>query len=384
MRTRWNISITIGLVAICGWGCHAIRPAAPRELAVERVEFIGDFTTNAWSYGRDAGNSIRMGNDVLWVFGDTFTWADMHCATAAWSTVDQPTQLTEPVDTWFGSVPFYAFSPQEAAYNESRDPPECCGLHAQCDRDHPYCRCAAGTDCTTRIALWPGDLLAVGEDRAVQLYEKVQIGSAPYDFQHLGTGIATVGRGDTAAQRPLDPSGAPLLLFAENEPNFLRAVRVEEDSQSNAYLYAVANRQGCRVDILLARVDLGEVFDRDAYRFWTGEGWSPSLEDAVPVLRQILGGIGSVTWNDHLGGFLSAFNDICTGGSELILRTAPRPEGPWSEPFAIDLTSLGATADAYAGQIHSALGSGRELVFTFYQPDPVEIGRVRLGRLYLR
>lgn len=384
MQKRVNVWVAILSMAISSWGCHAFRPSAPRELVVERVELVGDFTTNALSYGRDAGNSIRMDDDVLWVFGDTFTWADMYCATAAWSTVDRPTELSEPVDIWFGSLPFYRFSPEEAAYNESRNPPECCGLHAQCEPGRPYCRCPADADCTTRIALWPGDLLALDEGRAVQLYEKVQIGSAPWDFHHLGTGVATVGHGDIAAERSVDPEGNPLLVFGEREPNFLRAVSVDEESRRTAYLYAVTNRHDCGVDITLARVELADIFDRDAYQFWSGGAWSSSLDDAVPILRQINGGLGSVTWNDHLGAYLSALNDICTGGSALILRTAPRPEGPWSKPVVIDISPLGATVDAYAGQIHSSLGSGRDLVFTFYQPDPVEIGRVRIGRLRLR
>ena len=384
MRTRWPIAILIALLLTSGWGCHALRQAAPRELAVEQVEYFGDFTTNAWSYGRDAGNSTRMGSDILWVFGDTFTWEGLPSATAAWSTVEEPTRLYEPVDTWFGSMQFYPYSAAEAAYNESRDPPACCKLYAQCAHGDPYCRCPAETDCTTRIALWPGDLLNIDDEQAVHLYEKVQIGSAPYDFHHLGTGLATVGHGETTAVRPTDAAGEPILLFAPDEPNFLRATLVEEGVQRRAYLYAVTNRHGCKVDILLTRVDFADVFDRDAYRFWTGEDWSPSLADAAPVLQQIDGGIGSVTWNDHLQAYLSAFNDICTGGDTLVLRTAPRPEGPWSDAIAVDLTPLGATKDAYAGQIHASLGSGSELIFSFYQPDKREIGHVRLGRLRLR
>ncbi len=384
MRRDWTVSFLFALLTAFGCGCHALRPTAPRELAVTRVEPMGEFTTNALAYGRDAGNSTRMGSDILWVFGDTFTWAGMPCATAAWSTVAEPTQLNEPVDTWFGSMPYYEFSQQEAAYNDSRDPPECCSLHAQCEGDDPYCQCPLDTDCTTRIALWPGDLLNIDERHAVQVYEKVQIGSARYDFQHLGTGIATVRHGETTAHRPADSSGTPLLLFQADEPNFLRATLVEEDDRRTAYLFAVTNRQGCQVDVLLARVDFAAVFDREAYQFWNGDGWSSTIDEAAPILRQIYGGIGSVTWNHHLRSYLSAFNDICTGGSTLVLRTAQRPEGPWSEPTAVDLTPLGATAEAYAGQIHASLGSGRQLVFTFYQPDPQEVGRVLLGRLHLR
>lgn len=372
-------------VAATGWGCQALRPAAPPPpLSVERVELLPDFTTNALAYGRDAGNSIRMGSEILWVFGDTFTWNDLPCATAAWSKADTPHQLWEPVDTWFASFQFYPFSAEEQQFNDTRDPPECCGANQGCGNDDFYCHCPVGTDCATRIALWPGDLLPIDDDTAVQPYEKVWVGSVPYDFDHLGTGVAFVERGETTARRALGPDGEPLLLFGPDEPNFLRAVLVEEDSRRRAYLFAVDNRNGCDVDILVARVEMERFLDRDAYEFWNGDGWAKSLAEARPALQQVVGGLGSVTWNDHLQRYLSAFNDLCSGGDELQLRTAPRPEGPWSEPLAVDISALGGTPDAYAGQIHSSLGSGRAPVFTFYQPLELGVGRVRMGRIHLR
>lgn len=390
MRARLSVRVLVAIVAaVAVGGCHALRfgaPPQPRELVVERVELLPDFTTNAFAYGRDAGNSIRMGDEILWVFGDTFTWTGLPCATGAWSSVDTPHQVYEPVDTWFGSFDYYPFSEAEAEFNETRDPPECCTQNDTCKLGDLYCQCPEGTDCATRIALWPGDLLAIDEDTAVQVYEKVLVSSASYDFRHLGTGVAYIERGDTTASRPIGPDGEPLLLFAPDEPNFLRAVAVREGSTTRAYLFAVANRNECNVDILVARVDLADFAQRSAYEFWTGDGWSSSLADAKPALQQIPGGLGSVTWNDHLQGYLSAFNDLCSGGGQLVLRTAPRPEGPWSEVVAADISALGASDGSYAGQIHSSLGSGRYPVFTFYQTLPIEqgIGRVRMGRLHLR
>ncbi len=384
MTRRQLIRTVLCAIAVSGLGCHARIPATPRPLAVESVEVMPDFTTNALVYGRDAGNSIRMGSEILWVFGDTFTWTGMPCATAAWSPLCDPTRLYEPVDSRFASSQFYVFTPDEAAYNESRDPPGCCTLGGGCDPPDLYCWCPRDTDCTTRIALWPGDLLASDETHAFHLYEKVRIGSASYDFEHLGTGIAIVRKGETTAHRVLDPGGEPLLLFGPDEPNFLRAVEVEEGPHIFIYLYAVTNRQECSVDIMLARVELASVLEPSAYQFWNGDGWSSSLDQAAPILRQIAGGLGSVTWNDYLGQYLSAFNDFCTGDTSLVLRTAPRPEGPWSEPVAADLAAFGRGEGAYAGQVHSSLGTGRDVVFTFYQQKASGIGRLRVGRLRLR
>jgi hypothetical protein len=232
--------------------------------------------------------------------------------------------------------------------------------------------------------LWPGDLVATDDTHALHLYEKVRVGSAPYDFEHLGTGIAVVRKGETTALRVYDDDGEPLLLFGPDEPNFLRAVEVTDGSEIFIYLYAVTNRQECAVDIMLARVELASALDRGSYEFWNGSGWSNSLEQAAPVLRQIAGGLGSVTWNDYLGQYVSGFNDFCADDGSLVLRTAPRPEGPWSDPVNADLSAFGRGEGAYAGQIHSSLGTGRELVFTFYQQIASGIGRLRVGRLRLR
>ncbi len=384
MIRRSHAWVILAAVATVSWGCHALRPSTPPPLAVERVEVMPNFTTNALVYGRDAGNSIRMGDDILWVFGDTFTWTGMPCATAAWSSATTPNELYEPVDSDFSSYQFYQLTPEEAAYNDSRDPPLCCSVQRACDSTDRYCWCPSSTDCTTRIALWPGDLIPTDDQHALHLYEKVRIGSAPYDFQHLGTGLAIVRHGETRAHRVLGPEGAPLMLFGPDEPNFLRAVEVEDGSRVRIYLFAVTNREECNVDILLSRVDLATALDRDTYEYWNGDGWSDSLDQAVPILHQVVGGLGSVTWNDHLQQFLSAFNDICTGGDSLVLRTSPRPEGPWSQPTFVDLAPFGAAEGAYAGQIHTSLESGQDVIFTFYQPLALGVGRLRMGRLHLR
>lgn len=376
--------VLLAIFLVGGWGCQATRPPAPPDLVVESVEVLPNFTTNALVYGRDAGNSIRMGSEILWVFGDTFAWNGMSCATAAWSPAGEPSQLREPVDNFFASFPFYEFTPAEGAYNDSRDPPLCCGLREGCDGLDLYCWCPADTDCTTRIALWPGDLLATDGEYAFHVYEKVRIGSAPYDFEHLGTGVAVVRRGETVARRVPGADGEPLLLFEPDEPNFLRAIEVEEKGGIFVYLFAVTNRQECTVDIMLARVELASMLERDAYQFWNGSGWTGSLDDAEPILRQIAGGLGSVTWNDHLGGYLSAFNDVCTPGNVLVLRTAPRPEGPWSEPVLVDLSPFGSGDGIYAGQIHGSVSGDQAPYFTYYQPVEQGIGSLRIGRLRLR
>ena len=79
-------------------GCSILRERgapphgeAPFVVSVESVAALPDLTTNARGSGRDAGSTGRVGENVVWLFGDTFIGdEELICATAAWSTTQQP------------------------------------------------------------------------------------------------------------------------------------------------------------------------------------------------------------------------------------------------------------------------------------------------------
>ncbi len=210
------------------------------------------------------------------------------------------------------------------------------------------------------------------------------VGVAPYDFQPLGTGLALVEEGNSVSVRQVDAEGKAVALFSGEEPNFLRAVAVEEPEGPFVYVYASANRAGCAVDVLVGRVPRDQAGDRRAYGFWTGSAWVADLADSRPILHRITGGLGSVAWNEHLDRYISGFSDMCTGGTSFLIRSAPSPEGPWTDTVVVDLAPLGAGPDSYAGQLHPALGTGRDIVISYYQPAGEIEGRVHLARLTLR
>jgi len=348
---------------------------------VARVEAMPSFRTIAWEYGRDAGNSVRMGSQILWIFGDTFTWSGLRCATAGWSSTSEPARLLEGLDEWFAPLQFYEYSIEEEAFNVAHEAvPACCSEREACPAGETYCHCPMGTECWTRIAIWPGDTININDVIGLNYYEKVLVGTAPLDYRHLGTGIAIVRRGSTEALRPSSDE-EPLLIFSPDEPNFLRATTGHDGGRTYIYLFANTNRKGCDVDVLVARVRIDRAMRRDSYRFWDGSGWARDLSAARPVLTGIGGGLGSVAWNDYLHSYVSAGNDICAGGDKLLMRIAPRPEGPWSDPSVVDLSHLGARPDAYAAQLHPSLGTGREMVISYYQPLRDIEGSVHLARI---
>jgi hypothetical protein len=344
--------------------------------------------TPASAAGRDGGYSARAGSRIAWLFGDTFPDDQtLLCATAAWSDVAEPARLDEAVDARGRPLQLYEFSPDEHAFNAAHETyPTCCGRWPECPLEEPYCHCPPSTDCATRIAIWPGSVFPLDDRRTVSYYEKVWVGVAPYDFEHLGTGTARLETGRTVAIRTLDAHGEPDLVFGPEEPNFFRGLLVEESGIPTVYAYARTNRNGCVVDVLVAQVPLDRIQMRSAYRFWSGSGWSSEVEDARPVLSSVVAGLGTVAWNDYLRSYLAAEADLCTGGNRLLIRTAPRPEGPWSASIEVSLEGVGAKADSYAAILHPELDRGRRIALSVYQPElrgDEILGRVRLFRLTL-
>jgi len=101
-------------------------------------------------------------------------------------------------------------------------------------------------------------------------------------------------------------------------------------------------------------VPLAAVFDRTAWRFYAGAGrWSTDWKAAEPVMD----GAPQLTvhWNRHLGQYLAIH--AVPEGTTIALRTANRPEGPWSE-VRLHIASLPSPPNLFEWEkyVDSALG----------------------------
>ena len=385
---RVSAALLIGVVCQTSLlACSVVAPSGPRFTVSEPIAFE-PFETDASAHGRDAGFSVRIGDRVLWLFGDTFPNEElMLSATAAWSEANDPVKLLEPTDADGNPTALFDYSPSETAFNAAHaEPPSCCAEFAQCPPEQPTCRCDPGTDCSTRIALWPGSAVPVDAGSAIGFNESVEVGLAPWTFDVLGVGTATLMVGGVRARRSLDGSGEPRLVFTAGEPKFLHALRVDHGNTSWVYVFGETEPDACMVDVYVGRVQLSRIADRSGYRFWDGQDWVESIESAGPAVAGVVGGLGSVIWNEYLGVYLSGTIGLCTDGGRFLLRSARQPEGPWSEPLVIDLATVGADGEAYAGLLHESLSRGRRLVLSFYQPlvrDERAYGSVRLVEVEL-
>ena len=59
--------------------------------------------------------------------------------------------------------------------------------------------------------------------------------------------------------------------------------------------------------------------------------WSAAESDASPLFDDMLGEI-SLSWNEGLGRWLMSYGGCAAAGCGIVVRSAPMPWGPWSEP----------------------------------------------------
>ncbi len=148
---------------------------------------------------------------------------------------------------------------------------------------------------------------------------------------------------------------------------FVRPPEGSPDAEAG-YVYSFGTPAGRFGPAYVSRVNENEIQDLSAYEYWDGEGWvqgDPSA--AVPVFagektpfsglislaNNLLGLFGipviipsgdasemSVQYNEYLDQYVVLYSD---GNANVVMRTASRPEGPWSDPVVL------ATSTEYPG-----------------------------------
>jgi len=82
----------------------------------------------------------------------------------------------------------------------------------------------------------------------------------------------------------------------------------------------------------LARVAFADILDKTAWTFYSGNGlWSPDSTQAKVVFHG--NDMMSVSFNPYLNRYMAVYSEPLA--AKAMLRTATKPEGPWSEPVAL-------------------------------------------------
>ncbi|KAF2101021.1 hypothetical protein NA57DRAFT_37277 [Rhizodiscina lignyota] len=151
------------------------------------------------------------------------------------------------------------------------------------------------------------------------------------------------------------------------------------------YIYAVGGAPTNVTDFIgscysyMVRVKKSEAFDLSKYQYWHGvqRGWSSTRLETFNSNTAIFWGVGQgqIVWNAHYDCYI--FVHLSIAGDQVLLRTAKRPEGPWSADVkAYDVSSSSPGGGmAYAGVAYPYLDhSGQTLTVAYTKmPNCIEV-----------
>ncbi|GAA1808328.1 DUF4185 domain-containing protein [Agromyces neolithicus] len=140
----------------------------------------------------------------------------------------------------------------------------------------------------------------------------------------------------------------------------------------DGYVYMFGTPNGRFGAAHVARVPEASVLDKSAYSYWDGSSWVLGDDTAAaPIVPPNTAEL-SVQYSEHTGGWLMTYlnEDL-----DLVLRTAPAPEGPWAE--AQRLASFADYPGLYGGYLHP-WSDGGELYLTLSQWEPYNVYLMRV------
>jgi hypothetical protein len=350
----------------------------PPEVTIAQVKDLRPITTNPDILGRDGGNSALFQGFSVWLYSDTFLAKpdeqDRTLISDSWSYTtdlnaqDGITGFQERLDSTGAPTMILPETATEAAFNQQHNVDNC---QAQ--------------PCGARWALWINSIVVNPSDNsALIFYMVVSAQPGAFNFQIIGTSVAVWKNFQQQPERPtLNPPivvGHPDLLFDRNEPEFGTAAVV---SSGTLYVYGcgIATNSldvGCR----LGKVDPSSAQDRGAWTFYAGKGkWSSNVRDAVAIFA----GGGSVAWNNYLQQYVAVYSQVFS--QNVLLRTAPNPEGPWSGSIVAFVALPPSSGNVYDARAHSEYdANGGQTIFVSYSrstPAPFS-SEVRLVSLTLQ
>ncbi|KIW39404.1 uncharacterized protein PV06_09174 [Exophiala oligosperma] len=332
----------------------------PPDVSVSCVDFLGEVHSATTYVKRDLGFQGQIGSFVLLSYGDTMysdvnysdTWRGMTSDSVALATHD-PLVVVDPVLNQQGYPP--QFCPVVDSFGE--DPSEC----------------ALGI---TNV------VQTTSSDDGVMFF---LLNHRPDGKNNLvGAGVATV-HVDTS-RYPLAPHIRRLARFwwdASQEPWYGDVCALRHDGF--VYAYGHGGHADQNPWVYVARARLHEATNLDCYEYWNGEGWqaerlmTKDLGEKESVFWQI--NQGQVVWNGYLGCFIFVYCDNWMN-SKVLMKTAQKPEGPWSDAVELyQATPLSEGSAIYAAIPHDYYDrDGRTLVVTFTNhPNTIQAIKVTFG-----
>lgn len=348
-----------GCASGSGWRETGIPPAAQ----VVSYRDLGPLRFDPAIRCRDGGYSGLWQGRSVWMFGDSvlscavpegFQWRSSTAAATAdfAAAAENKMNFTELADASGVPEEFLAFTPEEAAYNRRHFMP---GVPEKERR---------------RWALWPGAMVDNRDGSAAYVfYTLLACGpNGMWDFRSVGMSAALWRAGE---RRPTRDG----MLFPAGDIEMGNAAVRDGDM-----VYAYGCGAGHLVwPMRVGRVPFDRLSDRSAWEFYAGDGrWTKQASDAVPVMDG--SPMLSVHWSAYLRCYVAIYSIQVK--NQLAMRTAPRPEGPWSNALIL-ADCIPPASDkiwTYSGLGHPELAreNGRIEYVSYYRETGFFEGEIRL------
>jgi Domain of unknown function (DUF4185) len=156
---------------------------------------------------------------------------------------------------------------------------------------------------------------------------------------------------------------SPTAVF-DGTSNFGQVAVVERGR--HVYVYGIPGGRFGHVE--LARVDKHHLLDLGRYEYWDGSGWSGDPDRAAEVVPAPAGEL-SVRWNSHYRKWLMMYLD--EHKAAVVLRTADRVTGPWSE--ADTVVTAQEAPQLYAPYLPPRFDHGPDIYFALSKFGPYDV-----------
>ena len=373
-RVRCGLVLVFALVfAHCG-----STNGPPPALKVGTVSDLGTVSTNPDILGRDGAVSTVFQGYSVWLYGDTFLAnpnadgrgliSDSWSFTSDFNAQGGITGFQERLDSSGAPEMILPETSAEFAFNQAHNGNPC--------QVEP---------CGARWALWPSSIVSdTVNQRALVFYMLVYALPGSFNFQAAGNSVAIWGDFSQPPQRPaFNPvivADHPDLMFDQSQPNFGSAALIAGGS---LYIYGCgipknSSDKGCR----LAKVDPSNVLTPGAWTFYAGNGnWSAQWSAAVSVIPDA--NILSVSWNDYLQQYVAVYSRLLS--NDVMIRTAPKPEGPWSGERRLFSAMAPIAGNVYDARAHSEydLNGGQAIFITYSRATQAFTSEIRLELVQL-
>jgi hypothetical protein len=335
------------------------------------------FSGGLWTSNRDCGVSTKLSNGRrLWVYCDSsmFDANLVHRSNSASNTaaLENPYNY-KVVQDYFALGALKQFIPTQTFY-------PCDGYRATWPSSIATLPDVDNNPRTDRVIIFFQNNCINLATGALAYYE---IGVAQFDYNasYIGPLKATV----------LNPSVFP--RFDGQDMQFGATVAPDGFGSTHLYVYSCAPGGACYVKRVWVTNDSAgdylRVRDSTQYASWTGAGWGPG--DPAPLFsgggEATATGDGiSVNYVPAIGRYVMAYTPFPVLHHLAAIRTAPRPEGPWSEPTTVELPGCLVSEHCYAANVQPQLSDATHIGLSYvkfsdfvgWTPAPTNYSRIHL------